>query len=122
MGSSLPDPLIHRLAEILRQASQLYRYDVESTGGTTATAVAGASEELAYWAFDLLVSTAASAPNRGQPDDDGGREDDGEGARSNAGQTMMPALLQRFEETLRRFVQDVRLRGRLPFERSVLVP
>jgi hypothetical protein len=114
VGSQLPRESIQKLAEILRKGSILYRYDVDSVGGTTAGAIAGPSEEMAYWSFDLLVSTASSAQHHHKDTKlDGGR------AKSEVGNLMIPVLIQRFEETLRRFVQDIRLRGRLPLERSV---
>lgn len=70
-------------------------------------AIAGSSEEMAYWAFDMLVSIASGPPADGN-----------EKSESNL---MLAALLGRFEETLRHFVQDVGIRGRLPLERSVIL-
>lgn len=115
---TLPDELIEKLAEILGEGSILYRYDVDSEGGTTATAIAEPSEEMAYWAFDLLVSTASSSR---QQTNNAGVGIESVKTRSDIGTLVQPALMRRFEVTLRRFVQDIKLRGRLPLERSVQV-
>lgn len=118
VDSHLPDTSIEKLAEILGKGSILYRYDVDSRDGTTATAIAGPSEDMAYWAFDLLVSVASSSSSQ-----DRSRSTqagvDGKKREADVGGLVRPALMGRFEETLRRFVQDVKLRGRLPLERSV---
>lgn len=108
MASKLPQSVVEQVAEILSKGSTVYHYDVPNTsegGGTTATAVAEPSEELAYWAFDLLVSTSSSSTTTSQ--------EDGESPAAH----LLPALLARYQHTLQRFVLDARLRGRLPFER-----
>lgn len=116
--STLPDELIEKMAEILRKGSILYRYDVDSISGTTATAIAEWSEEMAYWAFDLLVSIVSSSQRQPEESEAGNKSVE---KGSDVGSLVQPALMRRFEETLRRFVQDIKLRGRLPLERSVSV-
>lgn len=106
---------MEELAQILNKSSRLYRYDVEPpSGGTTATAISEPSEELAYWAFDMLVSIVSPSSS----------ETAASGAASSRYPTnarlVLPALLERFDTTLRRFVLDQKLRGRMPLERYVI--
>jgi hypothetical protein len=99
----VPDQMRAQLSEILRKASVLYHYDVRSQGGTTAPVIAEAQERLRYWAFDLLIAVTS-------------RGKEGEGAKMVAKGTV-EALMRRFEDAIKGFLEDARLRGQTPFSR-----
>lgn len=109
----LKPAVVERFAETLRRASLLYHYDVEAGGGTTAPAVNDEGEGVRYWAFDQLVA--------------GGKREQSERTESEAGgddarrvaALFAPAVLKRFELTLRQFLDDAKLRGQMPFSRYV---
>lgn len=96
------ESLIERYSNILQQASELYHYDVPVTrGGTTGGITSVPSEVLAYWSFDLLI-TSVSSPSRGP---------------LSVASLTLPTLLRKCEDVLRRYIDDVRLRGRVPLPR-----
>jgi hypothetical protein len=98
----VPEHMASLHAETLRKASVLYHYDVRATGGTTAPAVSENREATRYWALNQLVVCCSKQENE--------TEDDGRVAAS-----FVPAALRRFEETLRGFLNDAKLRGQMPF-------
>lgn len=106
-SAQLPQDLLERYTTILRQASILYHSDTYVIGGTTGGVVPVTSEKLAYWAFDLLVNTV----NTGTSSQDQGRKD---GASDGLARIALPTLLKRFEAALRRYIDDVKIRGRVP--------
>lgn len=95
----VPARVIESHAETLAKASQLCHYDFSTKGGTTAPVVPEAQEEMRYWAFDQLV---ANAGGQGNP---------------RVAALFIPAVLKRFHSTLRHFLDDVKLRGQMPFTR-----
>jgi hypothetical protein len=106
MGSVIPSTLIQRYSGILSEASVLYKYDVTpSIGGTTGGSTAVSSQRLAYWSFDLLIESTQSTPLIRDESDSG------------IAKWTLPALMSRCEETLRHYVNDVRLRGSVPLAR-----
>jgi hypothetical protein len=100
--SRVPERIIEQFADILRKASTLYHYDTRPNGGTTAPAVPESLEQMRYRALDLLIGCASWSER--------------DGARV-AG-LVVPSLVTRFETALRQFVDDAKLRGRMPFPRS----
>lgn len=106
-SAQLPQDLLERYTAILRQASILYHSDTSVIGGTTGGVVPVTSEKLAYWAFDLLVNTVNT-----------GTSSQGHGQRESASDGLagiaLPTLLKRFEMALRRYIDDVKIRGRVP--------
>ncbi|WWC72496.1 uncharacterized protein I206_106458 [Kwoniella pini CBS 10737] len=102
--SRIPDRLIIQLSETLCKASALYHYDVRVNGGTTAPAIPESQEDLRYWALDVLVSLSVR------------KEGDSDKERRIAS-LAAPALIKRFDQTLRRWLDDQKLRGSLPFGR-----
>lgn len=100
----LKPAVVERFAETLRRASLLYHYDVEACGGTTAPAVTDDGEGMRYWAFDQLVSGAK-------------RSGEEEEASRRVASLFAPAVLKRFDLTLRQFLDDAKLRGQMPFSR-----
>lgn len=104
----VPNRVISQLSEVLSKSSKLYHYDVKSNGGTTAPGIATTQETLRYWAFDLLVLLAT---NRDKVEDTGYKGD------KRVSQLALPSLVNRFEESMRRFKEDKRLRRGLPLGR-----
>ncbi|WVQ85868.1 hypothetical protein IAT38_008036 [Cryptococcus sp. DSM 104549] len=106
----VPDRIISQLAEVLRKASILYHYDVKVVNGTTAPGIPESQEALRYWALDLLVALGSK------------RKEDVEGEQGEKEQRVtglvLPAVLKRFSEAMRRFLEDKKLRGNLPFGRA----
>jgi hypothetical protein len=104
LSSHPSELLVDRYSTIVRQASILYHYDVSAhlIGGTTGGVTSVPSETLAYWAFDLLIESVNSPPA-------------GEGV--SVGPLILPTLLLRCEGVLRRYIDDVRLRGLVPLPR-----
>jgi len=120
MSSRIPDPripdrLIHQYAEILRRASMLYRYDVRAEGGTTAPVINEASEDTRYWAFDLLMASVAARRKAESTRRDVAK--DGAEWRRVA-KLVLPAVVRRIDEALKRFVDDAKLRGQMPLGRA----
>lgn len=122
----LKPAVVERFAETLRRASLLYHYDVEAGGGTTAPAVNDEGEGIRYWAFDQLVAGGKREPReqserseseRTENETDG--EAEGEDASRRVAALFAPAVLKRFELTLRQFLDDAKLRGQMPFSRYV---
>jgi hypothetical protein len=100
--SNIPESLVERYSDILPQGSTLYTYETPvSVGGTTGGITPTPSEVLAYWSFDLLVDSVSRS---------------GEVNGSFANLTLS-TLLRRCEDVLRRYVDDVRLRGLVPLPR-----
>ncbi|ORY29654.1 guanine nucleotide exchange factor in Golgi transport N-terminal-domain-containing protein [Naematelia encephala] len=99
----VPDRVIESYAEILRKASSLYHHDVRSNGGTTAPVIGEISEKTRYWAFDLLTESVA-AP-------------EGASKAKRVARLCSGALIRRWEEALKGFVADAKLRGQMPFSR-----
>lgn len=97
----VPDRIIEHYAEILRKASVLYHHDVQMNGGTTAPVVIEPLERMRNWAFDLLVASVSGS---------------GE-ARQRVARLVMPSAMKRFDTALRNFLDDVKLRGQMPFGR-----
>ena len=111
--SRVPELTIQRFGETLRKASRLYRYDGKCHGGTTAEVVEDGMERTRYWAFDLLISLAAKSRKRL-----GGKEEGDEGSKERrVARGVTEALMKRFEEALRGFLDDSSLRGQTPFNR-----
>ncbi|GAA6023836.1 hypothetical protein JCM11491_006311 [Sporobolomyces phaffii] len=85
-------------------------FDRQATGGavqgTTVEVVEVARERFAYWAFDLLFSLCA----------DENKVDD-ETERRRIAALCLPSLLNRCASTLKTFVADAPLRGKMPFPR-----
>ena len=104
VSSGPAETLVERYSSILRQASTLYQYDVSGpiVGGTTGGVTSVPSEVLAYWAFDLLVESVRSP----HPTEEG-----------SAGTLILHTLLRRCEDVMRRYIDDVRLRGLVPLPR-----
>jgi len=100
---NIPESLVERYSNILLQGSTLYTYEtLVPAGGTTGGIAPVPSEGLAYWSFDLLVDSVS-------------RSGDANGA---AFATLTSAtLLRRCENVLRRYVDDIRLRGLVPLPR-----
>lgn len=96
------DHLISNYAETLRKASVLYHYGVRASGGTTAPVVPESREVTRYWALGQLVACAA----RGKND-----------CSERVAVLFVPSTLRRFEETLRQFLNDARLRGQMPLSK-----
>ncbi|ADV19956.1 hypothetical protein I305_00461 [Cryptococcus gattii E566] len=105
----VPDRVISQLSEVLSKSSKLYHYDVKSNGGTTAPGIATTQEALRYWAFDLLVLLAT----KGDKVEDTGYKGD-----KRVSQLALPSLVNRFEESMRRFKEDKKLRRGLPLGRA----
>ncbi|EJT47942.1 hypothetical protein A1Q1_03177 [Trichosporon asahii var. asahii CBS 2479] len=121
----LKPAVVERFAETLRRASLLYHYDVEASGGTTAPAVNDDGEGVRYWAFDQLVAGArrehgehgeGSEP-RNDSNDSKATATEGEEASRRVAALFAPAVLKRFDLTLRQFLDDAKLRGQMPFSR-----
>ncbi|OXM81823.1 hypothetical protein C364_00796 [Cryptococcus neoformans Bt63] len=108
-NARVPDRVISQLSEILSKSSKLHHYDVRSNGGTTAPGIATTQEALRYWAFDLLVLLATK---RDKIEDTGYKGD------KRVSQLALPSLINRFEESMRRFKDDKRLRRGLPLGRA----
>jgi hypothetical protein len=107
----LSSSLMERYADILRQASVVYRYDTSAIGGTTGGVVPIASEAQAYWALDILVHDV----NNTRPSENvDARSSE---APNSLATIALPTLMQRFEEALRRHVDDTKIRGRVPLAR-----
>ena len=102
LPKSVPDNLIRRYGEILRKASELYHFDVPVNRGTTAPSIPNASETLRYWAFDLLFEAVTS--EAGQPSD----------GHAKVAKLVMPELIRRIKTALSQFIEDTKLRGRMP--------
>ncbi len=109
----LPESTITSFAENLRKASVLYHYDVTHPGGTTATVIAESQESLRYWALEVMIACV-----------DRKRVKVGNGFQGNHDQKqavlaglMLPSVIKRFEDSMRCFVDDARLRGQMPFAR-----
>ncbi|WWC92223.1 uncharacterized protein L201_007177 [Kwoniella dendrophila CBS 6074] len=102
----IPDRIITQLSESLRKASILYHYDVRTNGGTTAVGIPESQEELRYWALELLVSL--STKKAGDEDEDKDRK---------VAELSISALMKRFGDVLKRWLDDQKLRGNLPFGR-----
>ena len=104
---SAPASLVQSYSETLRKASALYRFDAGRGKGTTAPAIPEHSERVRYWAFDELIrlSSASSSHTTGKDED------------RRIAEVAAPALVRRFEGALRSYVDDARLRGKLPLGR-----
>lgn len=101
-GDGVPEKVQQQLTNILRKASVLFHYDNIVDGGTTAHVIPESSEEMRYWALDLLVAVASSV----QPD---------KGRASTPLQRFgLAALIKRFEAPMRQMLQDTRLTGHMP--------
>jgi hypothetical protein len=85
----IPGTTVIAFADILRRASLLHHYDTDCKG-TTAPAVK-LDEAIAYRALDLLVSLDMP--------------------------TTRPAMVDRFRDALTHFVNDAKIRGRMPLSR-----
>jgi len=95
-------PLVERYSKILLQGSTLYNYESPvPRGGTTGAITSVPSEALAYWSFDLMIASVSTSPA---------------GAVSVTTLTL-PTLLHRCEDVMRRYIDDGRLRGRMPLPR-----
>lgn len=103
----MPPRISEQLANTLRKASVLYRYEVDAHDGTSAPVVAETSEEMRYWALDMLVALASPSPHK----------EDAPTAGTKLVNSAVPALLERFEQSLRHFVADTKLRGQMPLGR-----
>ncbi|ODN82823.1 hypothetical protein L202_01090 [Cryptococcus amylolentus CBS 6039] len=106
--SFVPDRVISHFADVLSRASHLYQYDVRVSGGTTAPALPTTQEELRYWAFDLLVTLSVQGAEK---------EQDIQG-RQRIAKLTLPSLLNRFNVSIRRFLEDTKIRGNLPLGRA----
>jgi len=98
----MSESLVERYSDILLQGSTLYNYETPvPVGGTTGGIIPVPSEVLAYWAFDLLVDSVSRS-----------------GETNGLFATLtLSTLLRRCEDVLRRYVDDVRLRGLVPLPR-----
>jgi hypothetical protein len=98
----MSESLVERYSDILLQGSTLYTYETPvPVGGTTGGITPVPSEVLAYWSFDLLVDSVSRS----------------EGANDSFATLTLSTLLWRCEGVLRRYIDDVRLRGLVPLPR-----
>ncbi|ORX41097.1 guanine nucleotide exchange factor in Golgi transport N-terminal-domain-containing protein [Kockovaella imperatae] len=106
LATQVPDHLIERYGDVLRRASELYRFDVKTiNGGTTAPAVPDVLESTRFWAFDLLWAGVGMSDPGAQGDD------------AKVAKLVLPSLLRRAEKALRGYVDDAKLRGQMPLGR-----
>jgi hypothetical protein len=127
----VPDHTIEHLGETLRKASRLYRQDVPSRGGTTAPAISDAQERMRYWAFNFIIALSTQGDGKGLGLGSGagtgtgmgtgmGRaeiDEHGKEGRKKVARGVMPALMWRFEESIKAFLEDAKMRGQMPFSR-----
>jgi hypothetical protein len=98
----MSESLVERYSDILLQGSTLYTYETPvPVGGTTGGIIPVSSEVLAYWSFDLLVDSVSRSG----------------GTNGSFATLTLSTLLRRCEGVLRRYVDDVRLRGLVPLPR-----
>ncbi|KAF7985483.1 hypothetical protein HWV62_5261 [Athelia sp. TMB] len=127
----IPDTLVAELAKVLRHGSCLHEADVPNSPpvattppshksssshdfetvnmpeyGSTFSGVSLPRERFSYWCFDLLFLICSDTAK------------DQEASRRRVAALSIPALLNRCQTTLVRYVADEALRGNLPFPRA----
>ncbi|RXK40656.1 hypothetical protein M231_02113 [Tremella mesenterica] len=112
----VPDRVLSQYADVLAKASRVHRYDTTSEGGTTAPAVAEPSEQMRYWAFDRLVEAVTRSSTSTSSNAQSVKVQAEENAKRVA-RLSIPALIGRFESSLRQFLDDSKIRGQMPFPR-----
>lgn len=99
---AVTDRIRTRFADLLRRASVLYHTDGHAEGGTLAPSVPLVDEQTRYWALGWLLTCSGACA---------GEEVDA------VRKACAPVLVERFRTVLQRFLDDAKLRGRMPFPR-----
>jgi hypothetical protein len=103
---------IRQFFAILREASRLYqRAACKHNTGTTAPVVVENSEDMRYWALDVIICATGKD----------GAEGEAEAGRKRVARIAVLSLMGRFREGLSRFLLDSKIRGQIPFGRFVNV-